>query len=222
MQLTVQHIGHEQQPLLIVDDFVPNPGGLIDFAMQQTNVLPADGQYPGLRSPAPPAYGQFLLEQLVLHLISFFGASAGELGKADCYYSLVSTPANELTLLQRLPHFDRPHPDELAIIHYLCNEQHGGTSFYRHRSTGFESVTAERQSEYQHRLEADLRESALPTGYINGDTSVFERIASIPARFNRALIYRCSSLHSGDIGPDYGYDLNPLSGRFTIASFLSV
>jgi hypothetical protein len=222
MQLAVQHIGLEQQPLLIVDDVVPNPDGLIDFAMQQTNVLPAGGHYPGLRSPAPQTYGQFLLEQLAQPLRSCFGQLAGRLSKADCYYSLVSTPANKLTLLQRLPHFDRPYADELAVIHYLCGEQHGGTSFYRHRSTGFESVTIERQSEYQHRLETDLTRSGLPAGYINGDTPVFKRIASIPASFNRALIYRCSSLHSGDIGADYGYDLNPLTGRFTIASFLSV
>ncbi|WP_372340871.1 DUF6445 family protein [Paraglaciecola sp.] len=45
-------------------------------------------------------------------------------------------------------------------------------------------------------------------------------VASVSAYVNRAVIYRYSSLHSGDISPDDSFDLNPLTERFTIASFL--
>jgi len=42
-----------------------------------------------------------------------------------------------------------------------------------------------------------------------------------PACSNRLVMYRCSSLHSGDIPANYNYDLNPATGRFTIAAFLT-
>lgn len=215
-------IGQEHQPLLVVDNFVAHPRELVDYALTQHNVLPAGGLYPGLRSPAPASYGRFLLDELAPGLSSCFGASVSHLAKAECYYSMVSTPPAQLSLLQRLPHFDRPNPAELAIIHYLCTGKHGGTSFYRHRSTGYEYITPDRQQPYQQSLKTDVLTHGQPVGYINGSTPLYERIASIPARFNRALIYRCSSLHSGDIPNLSAFDLDPLSGRFTIASFLSL
>lgn len=74
----------------------------------------------------------------------------------------------------------------------------------------------------RHRLQKELRDMGVPQppSYINGDTGSFERIESIGAKFNRCLIYRCSNLHSGDIPPDYAFDTNPRTGRFTLTSFL--
>lgn len=214
-------IGREQQPLLVVDDFIPQPEQLIEYALTQGQVTQAAGLYPGLRSPAPPAFGAYLLKQLAQPLQNCFGISPAALQQVNSYFSLVCTPASQLSPMQSIPHFDRPCPNELAAIYYLCEEQQGGTSFYRHRSTGFEHIVPDRQADYQSALQTDFQRHGLPTGYICGNSALFEVIATVPARFNRLVLYRCSSLHSGDIGPDYQYDLNPTTGRFTIASFLS-
>lgn len=214
-------IGQQQQPLLVVDNFIPQPEQLIRYALQQGEVHQAAGLYPGLRSPAPAAFGTFLLQQLSQPIQECFGLVPSQLQQIDSYFSLVCTPAAQLSPMQSVPHFDRPCPDELAAIYYLCDERHGGTSFYRHRSTGYEAITPERQSQYHQALQADFQKHGIPAGYICGNTPLFEVIATVPARFNRLVLYRCSSLHSGDIKPDYSYDLNPVSGRFTIASFLS-
>ena len=214
-------IGQQQQPLLVVDDFIPQPEQLIRYALQQGDVRQAAGLYPGLRSAAPAAFSAFLLQQLAQPIRDCFGLTPDQLQQVQSYFSLVCTPAAELSPMQSIPHFDRPYPDELAAIYYLCDEHHGGTSFYRHRSTGYEAITPECQNHYQQTLQADIQKHGLPSGYICGNTPLFEVIATVPARFNRLVLYRCSSLHSGDIGSDYQYDLNPLSGRFTIASFLS-
>ena len=56
--------------------------------------------------------------------------------------------------------------------------------------------------------------------YINGDTELFEQIASVPAVFNRILIYRRNSLHSGCIDRDFVPDPNPLTGRLSINCFM--
>jgi hypothetical protein len=214
-------IGLEQQPLLVVDDFIPQPEQLIRYALQQGEVKQVAGLYPGLRSVAPSAFGAHLLQYLAQPLQACFGLAPTQLQQVNSYFSMVCTPATELSPMQSIPHFDRPCPDELAAIYYLCGENHGGTSFYRHRSTGYEAITPERQDSYQQALQADFQQHGTPRGYICGDTALFEVIATVPARFNRLVLYRCSSLHSGDIKPDYAYDLNPGSGRFTIASFLS-
>ncbi len=215
-------IGIEQQPLLIIDNLMPRAGSLIDFALAQKNIGQAPGLYPGLRSPAPELYAA-MLNSLVAPALGWFGLDHQRVAQVEAWFSVVATPAERLAPMQRVPHFDRPNPRQLAVIHYLCDESFGGTSFYRHRGTGFEFVDNERMAPYLEKLhrEADTDASVDYPGYINGSTALFERVASVACCFNRAVVYRCSSLHSGDIGTDYRYDINPRTGRFTVASFIS-
>ncbi len=110
----------------------------------------------------------------------------------------------------------------MAILHYLALEDGDGTGFYRHRSTGFETITPERGAAYFANLKADLAKHGPPPGaYINGDTAIFERIAHFEGRFNRALIYRGRLLHSGAISPGRDLPCDALTGRLTVASFLA-
>jgi hypothetical protein len=113
--------------------------------------------------------------------------------------------------------------DGLASIHYLFTKNLGGTAFYRHRHTGFEYVDETRWDTYFKCLqrESDGPDSPGPA-YINGDTTHFEQIAKEDGVFNRMLVYRRNSLHSGCIGPDFVPDANPLTGRLSINSFLDV
>ncbi|MCF2948759.1 DUF6445 family protein [Paraglaciecola aquimarina] len=218
----VQHIGHEQQPILIIDNFVKDARSLIGYAMTKNDVAPDRGHYPGLRSKAPDLYQHLLVSQLADLLKNVFSLGSEDLRRADSYYSVVATPVSDLSVIQQLAHFDHPKNDELAVIHYLCNDTHGGTSFYRHRSTGYESINQDRHEDYFAILEKDINQlgASREPKYLNGDDEIFKRILSVPAKFNRAVIYRCSSLHSGDIPSDYKFDMNPYTGRFTIASFI--
>lgn len=222
ISIQVETIGLEQQPLLVVDHFMPQAESLIDFALQQNNVLPAGGFYPGLRSPAPQQYSQILLSILGDAICNTFGLKLSDINNIESFYSLVSTPTRQLKEVQQIPHFDKPHMQELAVLHYLCHENHGGTSFYRHKQTQYEYIDDSRKHPYLNCLENEIIEGLLPRppAYINGDTALFEQIESKNAVFNRALVYRCSSLHSGNIPSDYAFDLHPDTGRFTIASFL--
>ncbi|WP_337880770.1 DUF6445 family protein [Rheinheimera sp.] len=219
MKCQAMRFGQEQQPLLLVDDFVPEPDSLIDYALTQQDVQQAAGLYPGLRSAAPPGFAQWMQQRLATVLQPVFDLQPSQLRQLNCFYSLVTTAAEQLSLPQRLPHFDRPVQQELAAVLYLCGAEHGGTSFYRHRSSGFEYVDQQRLGAYQQQLGADVQRVGEPEGYICGDTLLFERVLQIPARKNRLLLYRCSSLHSGDISADYRYDDNPRTGRFTLTAF---
>ena len=104
------YFGAERQPLLLVDDFLPQPQQWLDAALQQQNVMPASGLYPGLRAAAPRAIGERLLSRYEPEISTLFNCPIRDLQQIDSFYSLVCTPATELSILQSLPHVDRPDP----------------------------------------------------------------------------------------------------------------
>lgn len=218
-----QHIGREQQPVLIIDNFLSDPESLIELAASAE--FRADGGlFPGHRAPAPALYTQVLEQALPSLLAETFGTRAGDIRQVESSYSLVTQPPESLKPLQRIPHFDSRKPQELASIYFLCNQQqqqYGGTAFYRHKSTGFESVDDTRFATYMSALEQDAKHLGLPDAdYIRSSTPVFEQIDRFDAVFNRLLVYRCTSLHSGVIPSDFNFDRNPRTARLSINSFL--
>ena len=56
-------IGHEQSPLLVIDNFIAEPQVLIDQALT-LSFAPVGKSFPGIRAIAPQVYQQFLLTQL--------------------------------------------------------------------------------------------------------------------------------------------------------------
>lgn len=220
-QVQVDYVGRERQPVVCIDDFLQGADALRADAIAKGGFDDNTGFYPGLRLAAPSAYYQALHESLPGLVERVFGIHSGQIANVECSYSLVTTRPDDLHPVQRVPHFDSDQPTELAMIHFLCGEQMGGTSFYRHRDTGYEYVDAMRRERFLGALEADAKAGHLPPpGYINGDTDQFERIASYEAAFNRLLLYRCTSLHSGNIEEGFGFDTDPAKGRLSINTFL--
>ena len=131
--------------------------------------------------------------------------------------SLTTVAPHALGPLQRVPHFDASTPHYMAVLLYLCDDQHGGTAFYRHRSTGYEHVDGTRLANYTASVNAELTElGTVPARYVNGSTSQYERIAGFEPVFNRVLIYSSMSLHSADIAEDFDFDPDPRTGRLTV------
>ena len=140
----------------------------------------------------------------------------------DAFYSLVTVRPAELTPTQRLPHFDGVEGERLALLYYLSRDDRGGTAFYRHRSTGFESIDATRLPTYRRALEGDLAHGALPdSGYIAGDTDLFEEVAVHRGLFNRAILYRSNTLHCARLPSDTAFTTDPAAGRLTVNIFLT-
>lgn len=220
-RMQVDYIGRERQPVVCIDNFLEGAEWLRQDAIAHGQFGDNTGFYPGLRSPVPEAYYQALYEHLPRVVAEVFGVQGAEIVTAESSYSLVTTRPEDLHPVQRVPHFDSNRPTELAMIHYLCTPEQGGTSFYRQRQTGFESVDQSRRSAFIDALEQSAQLGQMPPpAYINGDTDLFERIASYAGVFNRLLLYRCTSLHSGDIAEDFGFDADPETGRLSINSFL--
>ena len=143
--------------------------------------------------------------------------------KANCSFSIATLPPERLNLFQRLPHFDTVDERQLAVLHYLCDGSHGGTSFYRHRETGYESISQERLAHYLELLKKDIDSNGPPPAdYMSGNDARFEQIASFEAQFDRVLIYRSQVLHSGSVRASAGLSTDPRSGRLTANAFFYV
>ncbi len=218
MIVTVEHHGAEAEPVVIIDDFALTPERLIEDAGCLT-LRPMGEHYPGQRASVPPALLAPLLRALAPLITAHFGAASAAV--EDAFYSVVTTAPADLQPIQRLPHFDGVETERLALLHFLSRDDSSGTAFYRHRGTGFETITAARLPAYRTALAADIARHGLPAaGYIAGDTPIFERIARHQGRFNRAILYRGNTLHCADIPPGLALPADPASGRFTVNSFL--
>ncbi len=223
-KMSVQKIGHEQNPLIIIDNFFIEPENLITLA---ESGAPFAGQatdyYPGLRKVVSGAYANQSLEAVAPIIRNAFGLPAENTARTSlCVFSLATTPTHKLRPIQCVPHIDTHDPNQFAMVHYLCSEHYGGTSFYRHKATGYETITDMRLEDYFRILKQEVMTGGLPKfEYINSNTALFERIANVKVKFNRAVIYRSNVLHAGDISEALGLSTSPREGRLTANSFIN-
>lgn len=218
--VTVHSLGQEREPVAVVENFARDPGAL--YAAARGKIFArSDDYYPGVKASAPESYlaTQRLLLTTVLREV--FGI-VGKVSVLDVCYAMVTAAPAALTLEQRMPHVDGLEPDRIALIHYLVPQGCDGTAFYRHRSTGFETVDQARSARYFGCLNDDLgTHGQPPPTYLDGDTPVFERIGHFDGVYNRALIYRGRLLHSGAIGASAKLPDDSAAGRLTITGFFA-
>jgi hypothetical protein len=143
-------------------------------------------------------------------------ASDKKIEAASCVLSIATTAPQELRPIQSVPHIDSCNTSNIAVVHYLCQPHHGGTSFYRHRQTGFETIDEQKLQHYAPMLKSEvMADKSSEFHYMNGDTAIFERIGQVEAKFNRAIFYRSNILHSGNVQTESGLSDKPRSGRLT-------
>jgi hypothetical protein len=216
----VYSFGNEAEPVVVIDNFSSDAGALLSAA-KAASYGSAGRHYPGHRASAPADYLKARSEVLGAVLGDVFGYRRGA-DLIECNYSVVTTPPQELTPIQRLPHFDGADSGKLALLHYLCPPEAGGTAFYRHRATGFEKITRARLAAYDAALRAEIAETGLPpAAYFAGSNAQFERIGEVAAAFNRMVIYRGITLHSGDILQPERIGHGIETARITLNTFLS-
>lgn len=216
--IVARRVGEEAQPVVVVDGFHPDPDGLRAAGIAG-EWRAAERHYPGVRAALPGDYLRAVRPVIALVLRDVFGLRGG-VDVLDASFSLVTRTPEELTLAQRLPHVDAVEPGRIALVHYLSPGEGDGTAFFRHRSTGFETIDAGRAPRFHETLRDEV-EAAPPAGYVHDDTPLFARTALIPARFNRAVIYRGAMLHSGAIADPAALSADPEAGRLTVTAFLA-
>lgn len=177
------------------------------------------GGYPGMRAPAPLDYVETVARTLFPAIVNAFELPRVKLARAECNFSIVTQSPETLVASQREPHVDTADPLQFAILHYLCGPEQGGTAFYRHRATGFETLSHSRIAPYR---AARASEPPPPPGYPARTSTAFEHIGGIDAAFDRIAIYRSRLLHSGLIADPRRLSNDPRTGRLTANIFLTL
>ena len=218
-QVTVHRFGNEQQPVVQIDDFSGMADELLERARSAT-YQDAGASYPGLRAWCEPDYLDRNRELMFAILQQVFGFRQG-ISLDVSTFSLVTLAPEELAPLQRIPHYDHASGELVAIMHYLLGPETGGTAFYRHRRTGFETITLEREPAYDAALAEDERAYGMPPqGYFHGHGDRYELIGEVEAQPDRLILYRGKLLHSGVIPDPAALSSDPREGRVTINMFL--
>jgi Family of unknown function (DUF6445) len=213
--------GTEQQPVIVIDDYLDDPDAMIELAASGPAFTQLGPYYPGIRAPFPDSQLQILLEPLASILPPVFGYG-DKAGLRECSFSLVTTRPQDLMPIQRLPHFDSLEYGRIAALLFLGKSApNGGTAFFRQCSTGFETVDAGRFAEFQAALNQDVAKHGMPgQNYIRDDSPLYETLAVHEGKHNRMLVYASANLHCGRLPNDFAFDADPRTGRLTVNAFL--
>lgn len=221
-EVRLERLGREGAPLLVVDRALLDPeavSGLARAASFREEVGPGN-HFPGVRAALPAGYAETMIALLRPHLGAFGIDPSCQPAVALNCLQMVTRPPAGLSLPQRLPHFDSFDSSQVAVLHYLCPEEKGGTDFYRHRATGFERIDEARFRHYTAQLVNEVRCGPAPQGYMHGSDARFECIRHVEAAHDRVIAYFSNSLHSGHIRPDAELSADPAHGRLMATVFL--
>lgn len=207
----VSYVGEEQSPVVIIDNFWLHPQQLTALAadVSQGQFTPSDDKGdPTVNKPFPNDLLVRFKFEIALLLRQHMTRPANRI---DTHFSAFAMPASPTSTSESTavpsrctPHFDTLTKHEFAMVCYLFTQPLGGTSFYRHRQTGFEVINEARQIQYQQVLKAqaaaqDLSKAQSEAQFTPSETRWFERIHSVSAWFNRAVLYPANLLHRDDL-----------------------
>ncbi|MEP6505775.1 MAG: DUF6445 family protein [Betaproteobacteria bacterium] len=212
------------RPCVVVDDVLANPDGVVAWASEQAFQPPQGYPYPGVVLPLPDELTQRVSELFAVHARARLGGRRTT--SATVRLAMVTTPAQQLDPLQWQCHRDRISDDPDAVLYaasvmYLFRDATlGGTSFYVPRQPA-DKITRVIVDSQQLNAKAFAERHGVRPGYMDGSNAYFERIAQVPAAWNRMIFYDGGMFHSGDVGRAEALVADPRTGRLTMNGFFS-
>jgi len=208
--------------VIVVDDVLRDPAGLVDWARGQAFRQPPF-PYPGLIVDGPRALSERLLDFFAQHARTRLGARRTL--EHDIRLSMVCTPPAQLDPRQWQCHRDRVSTDPSilfvgSVLYLFRDPSLGGTSFYVPR----QSADATDRIQYDSQTLGAQQFSArygLEPGYMDGSNAFFERVARVTAAWNRMILYDAGFFHSGDIGRPDLLSTDPATARLTLNGFFT-
>ncbi len=213
--------GHQ---CLVIDDALRDPRGWAAWAVEQRErFAPSRHAYPGVEL--------WLAEEAMARYAEFFAEHIrGRLGARRTItiasrLSLVTLAPHELAARQWFCHRDNRGlpPDEClaaSVIYLFEDAALGGTNFYRSRRPVADTEQLVHESTTLGDDDFAQRHPEIARGYMQGSNDWFECLASVPARWNRALFYDGGVFHSGDIRSPERMTADPALGRLTMNGFI--
>jgi Family of unknown function (DUF6445) len=215
-------VGKYPITVTVADHVLLRPQRLAEFGLGLTFVEDDSNLYPGVRARVPAEFSRPFHEWLTraLHRTGVLEESSYIHDDAS-FFSIVNKGSANLLPLQRIPHYDSTDPTVFAAVIYLFDRANSGTSFYRHRTTGYERIGGDNAGNYKIALNRNMKQFGPPAReYTNGSNALFERTHSVDSAFNRIVIYSGNVLHAADIdGSLFGGNGNR-QWRLTVSSLV--
>jgi Family of unknown function (DUF6445) len=194
-------VGQCPVAVTVADDVLVHARRLAEFGLRRNFVEDDTNLYPGVRARVPAEFSRPLHAWLTraLHRAGVLEECC-HISDDVSFFSIVNKSPANLLPLQRIPHYDCTDPRVFAAVIYLFDRGNSGTSFYRHRTTGYERLTDDNEVNYRAALNRNMKQLGPPAReYTNGNSALFERTHSVDSAFNRMVIYPGNVLHAADI-----------------------
>lgn len=225
-KVQVINIESIDENIIIIDDFLSHLQGVYHFASNVAYFQPigTDGTlYPGKRDEMPAPYYR-VFEQLLQSLITDGVIDSGNnnLYLHKCKLSVVTQSANDLHVMQRMPHIDSTDDKTFAAVHYLSSKEWGGTGIYKYKPTNTIKITAENQNIVHDIIKNVQQHESTHQGYLDESTELFEKVIDIEAKPNRVVLYKSNLLHSAALKNNLPYSQDIKNSRLSISSFFRI
>jgi hypothetical protein len=222
LSTTLFFVGDEKTCVIVCDNVLKDLAVVRDTASSTAEFKDeSKTAYPGKRAKIPDAYAAKVFPLVTSLIRDNYKLPTSARGHMDAgYFSVVTIAPEELSIQQRLPHYDNTKPYYFATTHYINEGDFGGTSFYKHRPTGFEMITADRTDRLVQSAQTFLQQSPPRPEYFDESDEHFERIGAVEYKPNRLLIYPGALFHSGIIRSPANLNADPVQGRLTANLFI--
>ncbi len=219
----------EDQYCVIVDDFLQDPHGLVDFAAEHASEFSVpDSSYPGQQFVVNKDAMKDIYRFIRFHMTKHFPFLKGSMNLYT-NLSMATTHPSKLSNMQRICHTDVPSPGRMiyaGLVYLFENEDLGGTDFYRYHDVELVKKAVAMQREGPDKGLTFLQEHfptyRKPARYMTESNEIAELICSFPARFNRLLFYSGQIPHSGAITAPELLSRDIRKGRLTLNVFADV
>ena len=218
----VFYLGQEATPLIVIDDFSADVAACRQAAQQADFQVDAKAYYPGIKAPLPKDYVAATLTALYPLLYDVYKVPTQlRLKPHNLFYALINNTEQQLKPLQCIPHFDTTSPSYIAILHYLNEQPHGSTGFFRHIPTGFERINEQRRQPYFEKAQQHIDQYGSPEQqYFVQTDHHYQLYHQVAYQANRLIIYPGNALHSTLVDKLTDIDSSPVSGRLTANLFV--
>ena len=212
-----------QHVCYVVDDALLEPQRMVDYARahREAFAMAPFNAYPGLEFHLPAQMSALQDDFFRLHIRR--GLGARRTLQMYSRLSMVTLAPHQLTPIQWLCHRDRMGvpPDQCvaaSVLYLFKDESLGGTSFFMPTRSADE--TERLMSRAALATPGDFTaKTGITPNYLVESNDYFERVCTIPARWNRLIFYDGSLFHTPDIRMPHKLSQDLTQGRLSLNGF---